>query len=167
MTHVNHLRSLLLPVFLIVFAGPLLAQGASVAFGTIRQDTKQPVEVTADNLSVDQETGTAIFTGNVMIGQGDLRLSAARVLVVYRNQNKGIARLEATGGVTLVSGPDAAESERADYNIDTGTIVMTGNVLLAQGPSALSADKMSVRLSDGTAQMSGRVRTILQTGSDN
>jgi len=164
---VNHLRSLLLPVFLIVFAGPLLAQGASVAFGTIRQDTKQPVEVTADNLSVDQETGTAIFTGNVMIGQGDLRLSAARVLVVYRNQNKGIARLEATGGVTLVSGPDAAESERADYNIDTGTIVMTGNVLLAQGPSALSADKMSVRLSDGTAQMSGRVRTILQTGGDN
>ncbi|GLT08656.1 lipopolysaccharide transport periplasmic protein LptA [Sulfitobacter porphyrae] len=163
----NHLRSLLLPVFLIVFAGPLLAQGASVAFGTIRQDTKQPVEVTADNLSVDQETGTAIFTGNVMIGQGDLRLSAARVLVVYRNQNKGIARLEATGGVTLVSGPDAAESERADYNIDTGTIVMTGNVLLAQGPSALSADKMSVRLSDGTAQMSGRVRTILQTGGDN
>jgi lipopolysaccharide export system protein LptA len=157
----------LLPVFLIVFAGPLLAQGASVAFGTIRQDTKQPVEVTADNLSVDQETGTAIFTGNVMIGQGDLRLSAARVLVVYRNQNKGIARLEATGGVTLVSGPDAAESERADYNIDTGTIVMTGNVLLAQGPSALSADKMSVRLSDGTAQMSGRVRTILQTGGDN
>ena len=150
-----------------MFAGPLLAQGASVAFGTIRQDTKQPVEVTADNLSVDQETGTAIFTGNVMIGQGDLRLSAARVLVVYRNQNKGIARLEATGGVTLVSGPDAAESERADYNIDTGTIVMTGNVLLAQGPSALSADKMSVRLSDGTAQMSGRVRTILQTGSDN
>jgi lipopolysaccharide export system protein LptA len=102
-----------------------------------------------------------------MIGQGDLRLSAARVLVVYRNQNKGIARLEATGGVTLVSGPDAAESERADYNIDTGTIVMTGNVLLAQGPSALSADKMSVRLSDGTAQMSGRVRTILQTGGDN
>lgn len=163
----NHLRSLLLPVFLIVLAGPLLAQGASVAFGTIRQDTKQPVEVTADNLSVDQETGTAIFTGNVMIGQGDLRLSAARVLVVYRNQNKGIARLEATGGVTLVSGPDAAESERADYNIDTGTIVMTGNVLLAQGPSALSADKMSVRLSDGTAQMSGRVRTILQTGGDN
>lgn len=163
----THLRSLLLPLFLMISAAPLLAQGANVAFGTIRQDTNQPVEVTADNLSVDQETGTAIFTGNVMIGQGDLRLTAARVLVVYRAENKGIARLEATGGVTLVSGPDAAESERADYNIDTGTIVMTGNVLLAQGPSALSADKMSVRLSDGTAQMSGQVRTILQTGSDN
>lgn len=167
MTTVKHLRFLLLPLFLAVQTLPANAQGANVAFGTIRQDTGLPVEVTADNLSVDQSTGTAIFTGNVLIGQGEMRLSAARVLVVYRAENKGIARLEATGGVTLVSGPDAAESERADYNIDDGTIVMSGNVLLAQGASALSADKMSVRLSDGTAQMSGRVKTILQTGGNN
>ena len=143
------------------------AQGANVAFGTIRQDTGLPVEITADNLSVDQATGTAIFTGNVLIGQGEMRLSASSVLVVYRANGEGIARLEATGGVTLVSGPDAAESERADYDIDTGTIVMTGNVLLAQGRNALSSDKMSVKLSDGTAQMSGRVRTVLQPGGNN
>jgi lipopolysaccharide export system protein LptA len=102
-----------------------------------------------------------------LIGQGEMRLSASSVLVVYRANGEGIARLEATGGVTLVSGPDAAESERADYDIDTGTIVMTGNVLLAQGRNALSSDKMSVKLSDGTAQMSGRVRTVLQPGGNN
>ena len=163
----NALKFLMIPFILATLALPVMAQGTSVAFGTIRQDTKLPVEVTADNLEVDQETGTAIFTGNVIIGQGEMRLSAARVLVVYRAENKGIARLEATGGVTLVSGEDAAESERADYSIDDGTIVMTGNVLLAQGASALSSDKMTVRLSDGSAQMSGSVRTILQTGSDN
>lgn len=160
------LRTLLLPFLLALLAQPLVAQGTNVAFGTIRQDTNLPVEVTADNLSVDQETGTAIFTGNVLIGQGEMRLTAARVLVVYRAENKGIARLEATGGVTLVSGEDAAESQRADYSIDQGTIVMTGDVLLAQGASALSADKMTVHLSDGTAQMSGRVKTILQTGDN-
>jgi len=158
---------LVLPLLLLGLAAPVLAQGTNVAFGTIRQDTDQPVEVTADNLSVDQESGTAIFEGNVLIGQGEMRLSAARVKVVYRSGGQGIQRLEATGGVTLVSGPDAAEAQRADYDIDNGTIVMTGNVLLAQGPSALSADKMSVRLSDGTAKMSGRVKTILQTGSKN
>jgi len=166
-TYLTPLRSLLLCLILVLPVTPAFAQGTNVAFGTIRQDTNQPVEVTADNLAVDQDSGTAVFTGNVMIGQGEMRLSAARVLVVYRAENKGIARLEATGGVTLVSGPDAAEAERADYNIDDGTIVMTGNVLLAQGASALSADRMSVRLSDGTAQMSGRVKTILQTGNDN
>lgn len=160
------MRIFLLSLFLAVQTLPALAQGTNVAFGTIRQDTGQPVEVTADNLSVDQETGTAIFTGNVLIGQGEMRLSAPRVLVVYRAENKGIARLEATGGVTLVSGPDAAEAERADYNIDDGTIVMTGNVLLDQGPNALSADRMNIRLDDGTAQMSGRVKTIIQQGGD-
>ena len=163
----TYLRLLMLPLLLLGLAAPVLAQGTNVAFGTIRQDTDQPVEVTADNLSVDQETGTAIFEGNVLIGQGEMRLSAARVKVVYRSEGQGIQRLEATGGVTLVSGPDAAEAQRADYDIDNGTIVMTGDVLLAQGPSALSADRMSVRLSDGTAQMSGRVKTILQTGTKN
>lgn len=140
------------------------AQGTNVAFGTIRQDTSLPVEVTADTLSVDQGTGTAIFSGNVLIGQGDMRLTAGKVLVVYQKESDGIARLEATGGVTLVSGDDAAESHRADYSIDTGTIVMSGDVLLAQGRGALSADSMTIHLKDGTAEMSGRVKTILQTG---
>ena len=162
----TQVRYFLLSVLLAALAQPISAQGTNVAFGTISQDTSLPVEVTAENLSVDQETGTAIFTGNVVIGQGEMRLSAARVLVVYRAENRGIARLEATGGVTLVSGQDAAESERADYDIDSGTIDMSGDVLLTQGASALSAERMSIRLSDGTAQMSGQVRTILQTGDN-
>ncbi len=143
------------------------AQGTSVAFGTIAQDTSLPVEVSSDELAVDQQTGSAVFTGNVVIGQGDMRLSAQRVMVVYRESADGIARLEATGGVTLVSGEDAAEAQRADYSIEEGTIVLRGDVLLAQGASALSADMMTIRLRDGTAQMSGNVRTRLQTGGDN
>lgn len=149
-----------------LFTPAVLAQGTSVAFGTLRQNPDAPVEVSADALSVDQDTGTAVFSGNVLIGQGDMRLSATRVLVVYKTGNTGIERLEASGGVTLISGADAAESQRADYNIDTGTILMSGDVLLTQGPSALTAERMSVNLRDGTAQMSGRVKTILQPGKN-
>lgn len=163
----KNLRFLLLPLILALSGAPVFAQGANVAFGSFKQDPNLPVEVTSDNLSVDQETGVAIFTGNVLIGQGEMRLSAPRVLVVYREAQRGIERMEATGGVTLVSGPDAAESDRADYSITDGVIVMTGNVLLDQGPNALSADRMTVQLSDGTAQMSGRVKTIIQSVGDN
>lgn len=161
------LRFLLTALFVAILSTGALAQGASVAFGTIAQDTSLPVEVSSDELTVDQQTGVAVFTGNVVIGQGDMRLSAGRVSVVYRADTEGIAKMEATGGVTLVSGNDAAEAQRADYNIDDGTIVMSGNVLLAQGASALSADRMTIRLRDGTARMSGNVRTRLQTGGDN
>lgn len=160
------LRLLLVAAFTACLTTVLSAQGASVAFGTIAQDTSLPVEVSSDDLSVDQATGEAVFSGNVVIGQGEMRLSAARVVVIYRAEQQGIASLEATGGVTLVSGPDAAEAQRADYSIDSGTIVMRGDVLLTQGQSALSADEMTIRLQDGTARMSGNVRTRLQTGSD-
>ena len=81
---------------------PLLAQGTSLTFGTITQDTTAPVEVTSDELSVDQETGRAVFVGNVIVGQGELRLAAQKVTVIYREESAGIERMIATGNVTLV-----------------------------------------------------------------
>lgn len=149
-----------------LFAGlpqTALAQGAQIAFGNTQQNGKAPVEVTAENLSVDQTDGTAVFTGNVLIGQGEMRLSAPRVLVVYLKDRSGIKRLEATGGVTLVSGEDAAEASEADYDVETGQIEMLGDVLLVQGPNAVTADRMSVDTRAGTARMSGNVKTILQS----
>lgn len=142
------------------------AQGASVAFGDIATDPTIPVEVTADGLDVNQTDGTAVFSGNVLIVQGEMRLSAERVLVVYNQEEGGIKNLVASGGVTLVSGPDAAEADNAEYTIESGVIVMTGNALLTQGPSALSSQNMTINLITGTANMSGRVKTILKTAKD-
>lgn len=138
-----------------------IASAQNVAFGTVKADPTLPVEVTADNLDVNQADGTAEFVGNVIVGQGEMRLSANRVLVVYDEQNSGIDRLQATGNVVLVSGPDAAEAQRADYTIDSGVIVMTGDVLLTQGANALTSERMTVNLITGTAQMKGRVKTII------
>ena len=160
------LRATLLSIFLSLGAAPLAAQ-TNFAFGAIKADPTLPVEVTADQLDVNQEDGSAEFTGNVLIGQGEMRLSAPRVLVIYSQDSRNIQRMEATGGVTLVNGPDAAEAERADYSIDTGVIVMTGDVLLTQGANALTSDRMTVNLTQGTAQMNGRVKTILNSDGQN
>ena len=143
------------------------AQGAQVAFGSMQQDTDAPVEVTADALQVNQRDGTALYTGNVVIVQGAMRLAAPRVLVVYSQQAGRIDRLEATGGVTLVSGEEAAEAERADYDIEGGSVTLTGNVLMTQGANALTAERMVVNLDDGTAQVSGRVCTVLNRDGQN
>lgn len=142
------------------------AQGTEVAFGAVQQDTSLPVEVSADALSVSQNDGSALFTGNVIIGQGDMRLSAPRVLVFYTEDQTGVERLEATGGVTLVNGEQAAEAETAEYEVNRGTIRMVGNVLLTQGANTLVSDSMDVDLVAGTALMNGRVRTVFQS-SDN
>ncbi len=68
--------------------GAAHAQQAEVAFGGLRADTSLPVEVTADTLSVNQTDGTATFSGNVLVVQGDMRLSAERVEVVYGSADR-------------------------------------------------------------------------------
>ena len=74
--------------------------------------------------------------------------------------------MTASGGVTIVSGQEAAESNNAVYSLASETIVMTGDVLLTQGPSAITGDRFTYNLNTGSGEMSGRVKTILRTGNN-
>jgi lipopolysaccharide export system protein LptA len=142
------------------------AQGTNITLGGINADPTAPVEITADNLSVDQNSRSAVFAGNVVIGQGEMRIAAGRVQVSYSDETGQIAGLQASGGVTFVTATEAAEASEANYDLTSGLLIMSGNVLLTQGASALSADKMTVNLKDGTAQMEGRVRTVFDQGGN-
>ncbi|WP_085849808.1 lipopolysaccharide transport periplasmic protein LptA [Pacificibacter marinus] len=144
---------------------PAFAQGAEVTFGGLKHDSSLPVEITSDQLSVDQSTGKAIFSGDVLIGQGALRLSATTVEVIYgANDATKISKLIATGGVTFVNGGEAIESQRAVYDIQAATVALSGDVILTQGANALSGQSMIVDLKTGTGRIEGRVKTILQPG---
>lgn len=147
----SYLRALIFCFPLALAPSLCAAQAAPVAFGAVKADPSQPVEVTADDLAVSQADGSAEFTGNVLIVQGVMRLSADKVLVIYKTAEdgetrKGIEQLVATGNVLLVSGPDAAEAQRAEYTIDSGTIVMTGDVLLNQAGNTLTSNRLEVNL---------------------
>ena len=157
---------LLMPMILslALAAAPALAQ--NTGFGTA-QDTKLPVEVTSEQLSVDQKTGVATFTGKVVIVQGQMRLAADRVTVTYAQGDKRrISAMHAEGNVTMVSGEDAAESRAADYDVESGNVVLTGDVLMTQTGNVVAGEKVVVNLATGTAQASGRVRSVLQPGTN-
>ena len=142
------------------------AQGANVAFAGLKTDVSQPVQVVADQLSVSQTDGTASFTGNVVITQGDMRLQAGSVTIHYSADKKAIENLHAEGGVTLAAGTDAATAESADYRPDTGDLTLLGNVVLTQGAAAISGEKLVLSLQSGTGTMSGRVTTIFTPGDN-
>ncbi|MCY4304261.1 MAG: LptA/OstA family protein [Aestuariivita sp.] len=147
----------------IVFSGVSGTVSAQeLLFGSIKLDTSLPVELSADELAIDQTSRKAVFSGNVSISQGDMMLSAPSVIVVYGESTGSISQLQATGGVLLVRGRDAAEADQADYNVDDGIITMKGNVLFEQLVGTLAADEMTVNLVQGTAEMVGRVTAILQ-----
>jgi len=140
---------------------PLTVAAQQTAFGSTTVDPDTPVEVESDELSVNQDDGTAEFRGNVVIVQGAMRLSAPRVLVIYDEEGEEVREMEATGGVTMVSGEDAAESQSAFYNIENGKVRLTGDVLLVQGESTLASQDITIDLTTGSAQATGRVKTIL------
>lgn len=158
------LRSIFLCLAVLVWPGAALAQGATIALGGGTVDTSLPVEVSADELSVDQANGQAVLDGNVLIVQGEVRISANKVTIEYASDNdtpSGVSRLLATGGVTFVTAADAAEAETATYSVADGTVILDGNVLLTQGQNAISGDRLVMNLGAGSGRMEGRVRTVI------
>lgn len=138
-----------------------LAQGTGVSFGSGDHDNSAPVEVSANQMELDQSAGTARFTGDVVIGQDQMRLTGALVDVFYATEGGGdIERVHAKGGVTLATPEEAAEGQEAIYTVGTGVVVMTGDVVMTQGRNAISGDKLTVQLDDGTGLVEGRVRVI-------
>jgi len=158
---------LALTAALIALAGMALAQegGQEMKIGTgFKQDPNLPVEITANELTVDQTASTATFTGSVLAVQGDLRLTADEALVEYSQETNAMTRLTATGSVVVTTPTEAAEAERAVYDIAGGKLVMEGGVLLTQGFGAVSGEKLDVDMAAGTARMSGKVRTVFKPG---
>jgi len=157
----------------VLFAGLLAlipalagAQGTDIAFAGLKTDPNAPVQVTADQLSVNQADGKAVFTGNVVVTQGDMKLQAGVVTVEYAQDKKAIAALHASGGVTLAAGTDAAQASEADYKPDTGDLVMSGDVLLTQGAAAISGQKLVLSMKTGTGTMEGPVTTTFTPGGN-
>ena len=145
-------------------AGPAAGQDAALGFGQGGFDSGAPVDVSADELAVDQGTGRAVLTGNVVIAQGDMRLTAARVTVDYATVDgrRRIERLLAEGEVLVVSGEDAAAGDEAVYTLATSGIVLTGDVVVTQDGNTLAGDSLAIDLSTGAGTVTGRVRTTLQ-----
>jgi lipopolysaccharide export system protein LptA len=137
-----------------------------IAFGDLNQDTTLPVEVQADQLAVNNADGSAVFSGNVVVTQGEMKLAAGEVRVTYGTEKNDIQELVASGGVVVTNLGDAAEAQGAVYTIDSGVIVLSGDVLLTQGGSAMAGQKLTINLKDGTGVMEGRVTTTFVPGGN-
>ncbi len=150
----------------VAFAGGAQAQTTQFPFGGGSHDASLPVEITSNALSLDQAAGTATFTGDVLVGQGDLRLSAERIDVFYTETEGAstISRMIATGEVTLTNGLESAEADEATYSVADGLVEMRGNVVLLQGSNVLSSESLRLDLAAGTGLFEGRVQTIFVPG---
>ncbi len=130
-------------------------------FGGFKHDRTAPIDVTADAVEVRQAEERAILTGNVVAGQGTLRLTASKVTVDFDQEKQSndetgaITRLEAVGDVFLSNGAETAQSGWAEYNLETGIVKMRNNVILTQGDNASKGEALTIDLNSGVARLEG------------
>lgn len=118
---------------------------ATLAYG-LPGDRDLPIDVTADRNQGNLRANIMTYTGDVVIKQGALTIQADRV-VVYRNDQNEISRMEASGETPAwVSDQFAAgdpftrlEGAVVIYDAETSVLTAQGSARLQQGNNVVSA----------------------------
>jgi lipopolysaccharide export system protein LptA len=170
--------------------GMAAAQGPAPAQSMLPgQNNDQPVQIEAASLEVHDKSKTATFSGNVQVVQGDTTMKC-QSLVVFYGQEVGIAqndpkqasampgpkgaqdirRIEAHGGVTVVTKDQNASGDLGVYDLQAKTITLTGNVIVSQGQNVIHGERVVVDTVTGNARVEsnegggtvpGRVRALI------
>lgn len=142
--------------------------------------SKEPISIDADKLVYYDKEHKAVYSGNVVVIQGDTKMTCS-VMTVYLDRspqagagapadaqggpasNSGVKRLEAAGPVTVISKTQVATADRGAYDKAENKVQLIGHVTLSDGQNVTKGDKLSYDLKTGQATVvaggskSGRV----------
>lgn len=128
-------------------------------------DRNAPIDLSADRAEAQDRADRAIFSGNVVVRQGSMTLRTARLTLAYASGDGiDVNRIDASGGVVVVSPSETARGDFAVYDLDRGLITMVGRVRLERGGSFLSGGRLTIDLDSGRAVMDGGLRGVNQGG---
>lgn len=127
--------------------------------GLKNHNTDAPIDVDARAIDVLDQNSKAIFSGDVRIVQGDMKLNADTVTVFYDRTNKAgdptIQRLDAQNNVKLVTPTETASGRLGVYDVAQKTITLVGGVTLTRGESVLRGQRLSIDLETGRSKLDG------------
>lgn len=136
-------------------AGPALAQTSALK----GLDTGAPIDLAAARVEIQDAANQAVFSGAVIIKQGQLTLNADTVKVLYTRaggSDPEMQRLDARGNVRLVSPSERATGNTGIYDVAGKIITLLGNVTLDRGGSSLKGQRLVLNLVTGTTSFDGR-----------
>ena len=152
---------------LVSAAQPGQAAPATPAFG---RDSRHPVDVTADQLYVNDTDKTALFMGKVVAMQGDSTLKTPELHITYEGkaaveqltgaapqqpgEGSRLSRLVAKNGSVVTIGTDRrVSSEQAEFDAKADTALFTGDVVV-QPAEERAAGQAAVHRPQGRHQPS-------------
>jgi len=136
----------------LIFAGLFFATAASaqgVSLGT--HDSNAPISVSADNFSGDLETKVGVYSGNVLIAQGDFKLRADKVTILVAEGKPN--RIEATGNIVFDAPNGTATGDTGVYDLGPRTVTLTGRVVLTKEKNIMRGTKLVINLATGKADL--------------
>lgn len=157
------LRTILVLIFTSTY---VVAQDIAGQFGSLAEDSNQPIEAQADKMEIDEATGQIQMSGTVEIVQGLTKLTAAFVRIEYTEDQNNIKTIYASGSVYLESSGDVAKGDEATYQLSENMIYLNGNAMLVQENNTLNAGNIKLNTETGSAVMTGRVSTTLIPGGN-
>jgi lipopolysaccharide export system protein LptA len=158
----NRLRGILLLLSLL----PLTAWGLDA-------DREQPINIEADQASLNDKTGVSVYEGNVKLQQGTLVFTGNKMTVQLTDKKLDTIVLTGTPA-TYVQRPDGkdvdqhAEAERIEYYaIDERVILLRKARIWESGDEEFRSDRIVFNLKTDTVDAggggdSGRVHITLQ-----
>ena len=129
-------------------------------------NSNAPVNYAADRIELQDRQNRVVLSGDVVIRQGDLRLTAARTTISYDNSGQiTIQRLDATGGVVVTRGNERASGSSGIYDFNRSVIILTGGVELNRGGDRLDGGRLVIDLNSGLSSVDGTGARASGTGS--
>lgn len=124
----------------------------------------KPIDITAEHLEVDEQGGTAVFTGQVVVKRGEMTVYAEK-LVLYSDRNsKQIEKIEASGGVRVVQLDRVGTAKQASFFQQEEKLVLSGEAQIQQGQNLVSGEEIIVFLNENRSLVKsgedGRVRAV-------
>lgn len=151
----------------------LLALGISGTSQALPTDRSQPIHISADKASMDDNTGVTTYSGNVHIEQGSMKITANKVDL--HRDGQGVNRILATGNVHFQQQAAAdkpvtdAYGERMDYHLDKREVTITGKARVVQRKDTFTGDKIIYNLDksivnafSGEGKSGQRVQMVIQ-----
>ena len=140
----------------------LVAFVASLVFA-LPEDTKQPIEIEAQSVVVDETTGFNEFSGGVEVRQGSLFLSAEFIQV--QTENEEVVSMLAKGSLEKPAKYIQSQENQArfveatatqiTYDVDKGMVFLVGNARLVQGFDSFSGDTLDYDINNDKVIIKG------------
>jgi lipopolysaccharide export system protein LptA len=126
---------------------------------------QQPVEITSDLFTVDENSSEAVFTGNVVVIHPTVKVWADKVVAIYGEAGPSdIESFVASGSVRLVTDEQDATGDLAVFTPADQMLRLTGNVEVVNSGGTIQAGELLVNLetnvSTFTSNSGGRVTGV-------